>query len=156
MLYYTSFTSKIKFMPLEQYFYFILQLLLSIILGGLLGWQREHIGKPAGSRTYALVCGGSTLFTLMSIHGFEQEPARVAAQILTGIGFLGAGIIMHRESGAVVGLTTAAGLWAVAAVGMAVGIGWTLQSIIAAAIIFAVMSVNDEKTLKPKKRKIFK
>jgi len=110
-------------MELETYFYFILQLLLAVFLGGLIGWQREHIGKPAGSRTYALVCVGSALFTIMSIKGFGADSARVAAQVLTGIGFLGAGIIMHKEGGVVVGLTTAAGLWVVAAVGMAIGIG---------------------------------
>ena len=143
-------------MEYEIYFYFILQLLFAILLGGLLGWQREHIGKPAGPRTYALVCIGSTLFTIMSIKGFGQaEPSRIAAQILTGIGFLGAGIIMHKEGGVVVGLTTAEGLWVVAAIGMAIGLGWFWQATVATLAIFAVMSVNDNKVTnrKIKKRK---
>ena len=144
-------------MEYEMYFTFILQLLLAVLLGGILGWQREHIGKPAGPRTYAIVCVGATLFTIMSLQGFGADTARVAAQILTGIGFLGAGIIMHQEGGVVVGLTTAAGLWVVAAVGMAIGIMWFWQAIVATMIIFAVMSVNDnnisKKSLKKKRKK---
>ncbi|PLX28297.1 magnesium transporter MgtC [Candidatus Parcubacteria bacterium] len=141
-------------MEYEIYFYFILQLLLAGLLGGVLGWQREHIGKPAGPRTYALVCIGSALFTIMSIKGFgELEPARIAAQILTGIGFLGAGIIMHKEGGVVVGLTTAAGLWVIAAIGMAIGLGWFWQAVIATLIILAIMSVDDNIITKPKKKK---
>ena len=133
-------------MELIYYLYFTGHLLLSAVLGSILGWQRVHIGKPAGPRTYALVSLGSTLFTLMSLYGFGQDTARVAAQILTGIGFLGAGIIMHRKDEAIIGLTTAAGLWVSAAIGMAVGIGWGWHAIIATSIIFLVMSVNDKPT----------
>ena len=98
-------------MPTE--IYFILQTLLSLVLGGLVGWQRERWGKSAGSRTYALVAAGSTLFTILSLNAFSSNPSQVAAQIVTGIGFLGAGSILHREN-KIEGLTTAAGLWIVA------------------------------------------
>ena len=86
-----------------------------------MGWDRQRSGHPAGMRTYALVSMGSAVFTLLSIHGFpgEAESSRVAGQIVTGIGFLGAGIILHKPD-KVVGLTTAAGVWVSSAVGMAV------------------------------------
>lgn len=127
---------------------FLLQLVLSIVLGGLVGWQREHIGKNAGMRTYALVAFGSTLFTLLSLKGFgDMDYTRIAAQILTGIGFIGAGTIIHKDGG-VEGLTTAAGLWAVAAVGMAVGVGWYVESIIASLLMFLVLLIHDKKFFK--------
>ena len=104
-------------MPL---FPFLGQMLLAIILGGLVGWQREHVGRAAGLRTYALVCMGSTLFTLLSSQAFfGGDPSRVASQIVVGIGFLGAGTILHKHGG-IEFLTTAAGLWAMAAIGMAI------------------------------------
>src|SRR3989338_652569 len=124
-----------------DYIIFIGQMLLSALLGGIVGWQRERAGKAAGLRTYAMVSLGSTLFTLLSIHGFAgaMDPSRIAAQILTGIGFIGAGTIIHKQDG-VEGLTTAAGLWAAAAIGMAVGVGWYWQAVIATIIMFAVFS----------------
>jgi len=96
-----------------EYLYFLLQLILALILGWAIGWQRGQIGKAAGPRTYALVCIGSTLFTILSKQAFDgADTGKVAAQIITGIGFLGAGIILHKKD-TVVGLTTAAGLWAI-------------------------------------------
>ena len=131
------------------YLIFLGQLLLSALLGGVVGWQREHVGKAAGSRTYALVSLGSTLFTLLSIRAFgSDDAARVAAQILTGVGFLGAGTIIHKnnslmhKSSGIEGLTTAAGLWAVAAVGMAVGAGWYFEAAIASGIMFVIFIVH--------------
>ena len=98
-------------------------LLLSVLLGGLVGWERERHERPAGLRTHILVCVGAALMTLVS----NRSPAgadRIAAQIVTGVGFLGAGtIIRDGTSGAVRGLTTAASLWAIAGVGIAVGCG---------------------------------
>lgn len=124
---------------------FFIQLILSLLLGGLVGWQRAHIGKAAGPRTYSLVCMGSMLFTLLSLYGFgEGDPARVAAQILTGIGFIGAGMILHKKD-TVEGLTTAAGLWAIAAIGMAVGVEWFLEAIIATILMFFVLLINERK-----------
>ncbi len=119
-------------------------LLLSATLGGIIGWQRHHMGKNAGFRTFSLVSFGSTLYTLISIHGFTEEPARVAAQILTGIGFIGAGIIMHKRDNTVDGLTTAASFWAMAAIGMAVGLGWIAQAVVATFIMFILLSFPDK------------
>lgn len=104
------------------------RLVLAAVLGGLVGLERELAGKPAGLRTNLLICVGSALFTDLSIGmaalgggpGLPADPARVAAQVVTGIGFLGAGTIL-RSHGRITGLTTAATIWVVAAVGMAVG-----------------------------------
>src|SRR3954463_7356589 len=103
------------------------RLLLAFGLGALLGWERERAGRPAGLRTFMMVTAGSAALTLVSIYGFRdlgtvRDPARVAAQIVTGIGFLGAGTIW-RTSSTVRGLTTAAGIWFAAAVGMMAGAG---------------------------------
>jgi len=136
-----------------EYLYFTLQILLAIVLGGILGWQREKIGKPAGPRTYALVAAGSALFTLLSLSAFGTvNTVQVAAQIVTGVGFLGAGIIIHRDGGIVEGLTTAAGFWAAAAIGMAVGAGWLIQAGIATVLLLVILSIDDHKFLKKKKK----
>ncbi|HYE59685.1 MAG TPA: MgtC/SapB family protein [Candidatus Kapabacteria bacterium] len=122
-----------------EYLIFAGNMFLSIVLGGLLGWQREHIGKDAGLRTYALVSFGSTLFTLLSLAAFPDESTgRVAAQIVTGVGFLCAGTIIHKKGG-IDGLTTAAGLWSAAAVGMAIGAGWHIHAIIATLLMFFLL-----------------
>jgi len=100
-----------------------LRLVVAAILGAVIGLEREYHGHPAGMRTHLLVSVGSATFTVLSIEAFKgpgADPARIAAQIVTGIGFLGAGAIL-KDRGAVRGLTTAASLWAVAAVGMAAG-----------------------------------
>lgn len=113
---------------------------LAVFFGGILGWQRQQRGKWAGIRTYALVSGGSALFTVLSFTSFGLDTARVAAGVVTGIGFLGAGTILHKED-KVEGLTTAAGLWMVAAVGMAVGLQLyvlALASILLALIVFSI------------------
>lgn len=124
------------------YITFASQLVLAILLGGLLGWQRVKIGKAAGPRTYALVTMSSTLFTILSFTAFNLDPAKVASQILTGIGFLCAGIIIHKNGG-IEGLTTAAGLWAVTAIGMAIGVGWYTQAVIGTILMFIVLSIDD-------------
>ena len=101
----------------------LVRLLLATFLTGLIGFEREAPGKSAGLRTHAMVGFGAALFTLVSMAGFsEGDPGRVAAQIVTGIGFLGAGAIWRSED-RVRGLTTAAGLWAAAALGMGIGAG---------------------------------
>src|SRR5688500_18849369 len=105
------------------------RLLIAAVLGGLIGLERELSGKPAGFRTNLLICVGSTLLMELSIHmtqlagamGMNGDPGRIAAQIVSGIGFLGAVTIMQAR-GSVTGLTTAATLWVVAAIGMAVGV----------------------------------
>ncbi|MHB0875435.1 MAG: MgtC/SapB family protein [Anaerolineae bacterium] len=105
-----------------------LRLLLALLLGGVLGWERERKDLPAGLRTYMLVSLGSCLFTILSVTAFPgSESSRVAAQIVVGIGFIGAGTVLRtggEDSRQVKGLTTAAGLWATSAIGMAVATGY--------------------------------
>ena len=119
---------------------FAARLVVAAALGGLIGAEREIHGHPAGIRTHMLVALGSGLFTVLSIHGFGQgpgsgiDPTRIAAQIVTGIGFLGAGAIL-KDGVVIRGLTTAASLWATAAVGLAVGAGEYVIAIVAAAVI---------------------
>lgn len=120
------------------------QIGLAVALGLLVGLEREYKRKPAGMRTYALVSMGSALFTLLSVEGFRQfgegmqDPARVAAQVVVGIGFIGAGLIFMQKGG-VQGLTTAAGLWAMAAVGMAIGVRLYGIAIFSALLILIIL-----------------
>jgi len=130
-------------MPLDSEIIF--QLVLAAVIGLVLGFEREVIGKPAGMRTYALVTLGATIFTIISKYGFSDvggtiDPSRVASQIVTGIGFLGAGVIIFRGV-KVEGLTTASGLWVSAAIGMAIGASMYSVAITAAIIAFIVMVV---------------
>lgn len=117
-----------------------------MLLGGFIGLEREHVGKSAGTRTYSLVAIGSTLFTIISLKAFSGEggvpvdPSRIVAQIVVGIGFLGAGLIMHRGS-KVRGLTTAAAMWTVAAIGVAVGVGFYLEAVFSTLLIFFVLYI---------------
>lgn len=118
----------------------VLRLLLAVALGGVIGYQRERAGKPAGLRTHILICVGAALFTLASIYGFtDSDAARVAAGVVAGVGFLGAGAILHRGGGIVEGLTTAATIWAVAAIGLTVGSGLYLVPTVATAITLVVL-----------------
>ena len=120
------------------------QMILAILLGGIIGWQREHWHRSAGLRTYALVTAGATLFTILSIHAFGQtNNDKVAAAIVTGIGFLGAGTILHKKD-RVEGLTTAAGLWISAAVGMVVGVEFYLLAAIATLFIFLALMFDPK------------
>lgn len=119
----------------------IQRLLLAALCGGVLGFERELKQKSAGLRTNMLISVGAALFTLMSYEladGFTADPTRVAAQIVTGIGFLGAGAIMRTEAG-VQGLTTAATIWVNAAVGVAVGGGEFHLALIATAVTLGVL-----------------
>jgi len=122
---------------------FIGQILLAVLLGAILGIQRERWGKWAGPRTYALVCAGAALFTLLSRNFFSVTPAIIPAAIVSGIGFLGAGTILHKEN-RVEGLTTAAGLWMTAAIGMAVGTERYLLSAVVTLIILLLLMVDDK------------
>jgi putative Mg2+ transporter-C (MgtC) family protein len=108
-------------------------LVLATILGGAIGWEREHSRKPAGLRTHILICMAATLLTDISVRVAASaegpaDPGRIAAQIVTGVGFLGAGTIMQGQ-GIVTGLTTAATLWIVAAIGMAIGFGGIVEAV---------------------------
>ena len=119
------------------------RVLIAAILGIILGLERQRSNKDAGTRTYALVAAGSALFTVLSIEGFDAaDTSRVAAQIVTGIGFLGAGLIF-RQGASVQGLTTAAGLWSVAAIGMAAGTGLWGLAIVVTVIVLLVLNISD-------------
>lgn len=115
-------------------------LVVAALLSGAIGLERQVSQKAAGFRTHMLVGAGAGLFTILSINGFPDpsESSRVAAQIVTGIGFLGAGAIF-REGANVRGLTTAAGLWAVAAIGMAAGAGQVILAVAATALVLLVL-----------------
>ena len=117
------------------------------ILGGVIGIERELHGKVAGFRTHSLVALGSALIMLVSIHLFEVygnktgvDPGRIAAQVVTGIGFIGAGTII-REGAGIKGLTTAAGLWTASGIGLAAGVGYFHAAVIAAAITLCVLVI---------------
>jgi len=123
----------------------ILRLVGACFLGGAVGYQREIHGRPAGLRTHILVCVGATLFTITSImFGRGGDPSRIASNIVTGIGFLGAGTII-RQGSTVRGLTTAASLWSVSAIGLAVGMGGQMYILAATAavLVLAVLSWVD-------------
>lgn len=122
----------------------LMRLFLAALLGGIVGIERGSGDRPAGLRTHILVCTGSALIMLVSMYAFDsfdapRDPGRIAAQVVSGIGFLGAGTILH-EGLTVRGLTTAASLWMVAAIGLAVGAGM-IQIGVAATIIMLVTLV---------------
>lgn len=133
----------------------VLRLVLSAILGGMVGVERGKGDRPAGLRTHVLVCVGSTLFMLVSIFGFgdttpvhstvydlgvRRDSARIAAQVVSGIGFLGAGTIIH-EGLSVKGLTTAATMWMVSAIGLAVGSGMFIVSTASTVLTLIVLTI---------------
>ncbi|MDF2988017.1 MAG: putative rane protein [Eubacterium sp.] len=131
----------------DFYIAMILRLLAACLLGGIIGFEREHVHRPAGLRTHILVCVGSALVMITSEFIYYHysshvnvDPARLGAQVISGIGFLGAGTII-KEGISVKGLTTAASLWAVSCVGIAVGIGFYSGAIIATVIIFLILVV---------------
>ena len=115
----------------------LFRLLLAIGLGALIGFERELKHRPAGFRTHMLVSLGSAIFAVTSLT-FDIEPSRIAAAIVTGIGFLGAGAIIAHK-GHVKGITSAATLWVVAGIGLAVGIGEYYISIISAIAVFLIL-----------------
>jgi putative Mg2+ transporter-C (MgtC) family protein len=120
------------------------RLVLAAALGAIIGYQRERAGKVAGVRTHTLISLGAALFTVVSIFGFSGavDPSRVAAGVVAGVGFIGAGVIFRGMRGdGVAGLTTAASIWATAAVGLAAGAGLWLISVVTAAIIFGVLMI---------------
>jgi putative Mg2+ transporter-C (MgtC) family protein len=124
-----------------QRYQLLLRLLLAAALGGLIGLEREHSGKPAGFRTNLLICLGAALITEVSFSvamTASGDPGRIAAQIVSGIGFLGAGTILHAR-GSVYGLTTAATLWVVAAIGMAVGARAYVAAVITTGLVMLAL-----------------
>lgn len=120
-----------------------LRLIIAMMLGGIIGLERDYRAKDAGFRTHFLVAVGSALFTLISMYGFEdgvKDTSRVAAQVVSGIGFLGAGLIVFQKN-VIRGLTTAAGLWVTAAVGMACGTGQYFMAVLTTALMLVGLEV---------------
>ena len=136
-----------------------IRLVLSLVLGGIIGLERETTNKPAGFRTHILVCMGSAVIMLTSIFIFSQfqgktnvDPTRIPAQVVSGIGFLGAGTII-REGASVKGLTTAASLWAVSAIGLAIGAGFYYGATLATfMVLLTLVTFNKLDQLILKKR----
>lgn len=122
------------------------QVILAVLFGGLIGYERERNRKGAGLRTNILICLGSTLITHVSVEFSDNfgytvtDPSRIAAQIVSGVGFLGAGTILQGRGG-IRGLTTAATIWAVAGIGLALGAGFYWDAFIATVGIFATLSL---------------
>ncbi len=123
----------------------IFQLLLSMLLGSIVGFERRRRGQSAGVRTFSLIAMGSTLAMILSIYVpqkyagvLDGDPTRIAAQVISGIGFLGAGAIIQMK-GSVRGLTTASGIWMVSALGMAVGCGMYMVGIVATGLILFIL-----------------
>lgn len=119
----------------------VISIILAVVLGGTIGLEREIRGKVAGLRTNILICLGAAVFTIISrqiADGTEASPARIAAQIVTGVGFLGAGAII-RDRGGIYGLTTAATIWMVASIGMACGAGFFLLAFTSTMIALMVL-----------------
>lgn len=142
-----------------SHFEVLLRLMLAAILGGLIGLERERTSWFAGLRTHMLVCMGSTLIMIVSQYGFQDvlqkqmiilDPSRVAAQVVSGIGFLGTGTILFWKN-TIKGLTTAASLWAVAAVGLSIGGGLYLAAVSMTIMIFIVLA-----GIKPLEKILFK
>lgn len=125
--------------------HYLLRLLMAVAIGGLVGLEREYKGKPAGMRTNILMCLGACLIMILSIEtarraGPPADPGRIAAQVVTGVGFLGAGTII-RSRVSVAGLTTAATIWFVAALGLVVGAGQFLWAAVAAALMIVTLTL---------------
>ncbi|HEY9793407.1 MAG TPA: MgtC/SapB family protein [Candidatus Obscuribacterales bacterium] len=148
-------------MPNTSELELLARLLIAAVLGGIIGAERERLNRGAGLRTHALVSTASALAIIVSAYGFMSvlapgkivlDPSRVAAQVISGVGFLGAGIIIFRKN-AVRGLTTAASIWAVAAVGLAAGAGLYISAVGATVILSFILIVlkKFEKKLFPQR-----
>lgn len=122
----------------------LFELILAILLGGLVGLEREFRGKPTGVRTTILICLGAVLFTRLSqsMALGSGDPGRLAAQVITGVGFLGGGAIL-RTRGTVTGLTSAATMWAVTAVGMTIGVGAHADAVGVTSLLLLVLVGSD-------------
>jgi putative Mg2+ transporter-C (MgtC) family protein len=143
--------------PAQQVFGFFqlavpigIKVLIAILCGGLIGLERELKNKPAGIKTSILVCLGSALYTIISLliaqsfsdSGYHGDPARVCAQIVSGIGFIGAGAIMQSRA-SIVGLTTAATIWVVAAIGMCIGCGYPVVAFVfTMTVLFTLLAID--------------
>jgi putative Mg2+ transporter-C (MgtC) family protein len=151
----------IKFV--NMYFNMLIKLSLAVILGGVVGYEREHRSSPAGLRTHILVCIGAAIvqitafdFYLNHKGEFNTDPMRLGAQVISGIGFLGAGTII-KEGANIRGLTTAASLWAVACIGLTIGTGLYIEAVAATIFIYGSLEglKRIEKKISRKKRNTF-
>jgi putative Mg2+ transporter-C (MgtC) family protein len=141
-------------LSLETQLDLLLRLVVALLLGAGIGLERELQRMPAGFRTHALVSLGSAIFTVVSAYAFtgpDADPTRIAAQIVSGIGFLGGGAILHY-GGTVRGLTTAASLWAVAAVGMAAAAGLFVIAIASSVLVVVALELFQRLELFAKRR----
>jgi putative Mg2+ transporter-C (MgtC) family protein len=121
---------------------FVLRIALAFIYGGLIGFERERVDRPAGLRTHILVALGSAQFTILSFYAFPgSDPARIAAAIVAGIGFIGAGTILQSKD-KVTGITTAASLWITASIGMALGIGYYLVATLVVILTYITLKLK--------------
>jgi putative Mg2+ transporter-C (MgtC) family protein len=134
------------------------RLILATLLGFLIGLERELAGQPAGERTHALASLGAATFALISVSAFPgSDPARVAAGVVTGLGFLGAGMILKEGEERIHGLTTAAGIWAVGGIGLAVGAGLYLLGVSSAILVGLLLALErllkiDERLARRKRK----
>jgi putative Mg2+ transporter-C (MgtC) family protein len=125
---------------------FVVRIAACLVLGTAIGVERELRGKPAGISTNCFVMAGACLFTFVSMSVDPNSPARIAAQVVSGVGFLGAGMILKSEGDKVKNLTTAAAVWFAAAVGMVIGYGWFVIAVIAAAYAIVVPRIPHVKS----------
>ena len=119
----------------------ILRLILAAIAGGLIGLEREMVHRPAGIRTHMLVSLGASLFALITIYQYPDSADKIIAGIATGVGFLGAGTIFKSKNN-VQGLTTAASIWVVSAVGLAIGLGYYLMTLTSVVLMLLILHMN--------------
>lgn len=130
-------------LPLETEINLALRLAVGLALGAVIGFEREFHRQPAGFRTHSLVALGAALFTIVGAYAFDgpgADPTRIAAQVVSGIGFIGAGTILQYR-GHIRGLTTAASLWSVAAIGMAAGAGLILLAVVGTVLILIILAI---------------
>ncbi len=119
-----------------------LRVLIAVGLGAFVGWEREQHGREAGVRTYGAVSLGACVFALIATHiTGGNNPHVIAASVVTGVGFLGAGVIM-KDNGSIVGLTTAATLWATASIGLAIGYGMYTLGVLVSLIVFGLLALH--------------
>jgi putative Mg2+ transporter-C (MgtC) family protein len=134
----------------------ILRVLISVVIGGLIGLERGMKNRPAGLRTYMLVCVGACVVMLTNQYTYQVyqvgDPVRMGAQVISGIGFLGAGTIIVTSRNQIKGLTTAAGLWTAGGIGLAIGIGLYEVAIAASAAVFIILTVLHQLDFRVRKK----
>ncbi len=135
---------------------FVIKLGLALLFGTIIGYERERRAKPAGISTNTLVIAGAMMFTFFSVQVDPASKSRIAAQVVTGIGFLGAGMILKGEDGSVKNLTTAASVWLAAAIGMGIGFGMYVPAALATIFAFIVPIIPPVKAIKKHAKEVHK